>query len=200
MPPIFRPFEVAREPGRLLFVGDTEDENKGFRLLLRAVRSVRERLPCNLTVVCRAGSHRAQRLVRELGLFGCVTFLEELPVEQLVCQYNRAQVLVSPSLYEGFGLPALEAQACGTPVVATTVGAMVDVIEDGTSGLLVPPGDVPALAAAIEGLLPDVDRCLAMGAVGRERALQRYSWREAAERTVAVYDSARRSRAAAGAR
>jgi glycosyltransferase involved in cell wall biosynthesis len=111
-------------------------------------------------------------------------------------QYNRAQLVVSPSLYEGFGLPAAEALACGTPVVATTVGALREIVEDGASGLLVRPGQVEPLAAALRTLLDDPWRCRAMGGAGARRVRERFSWRRAAQEMSAIYEQAVASRKA----
>ena len=83
--------------------------------------------------------------------------------------YNRTQVVVSPSLYEGFGLPAVEAMACGVPVVATRAGALSEIIEDGVTGILVPPADSGALSEALRLLLSDPELCRRMGR-GRPRA------------------------------
>jgi glycosyltransferase involved in cell wall biosynthesis len=114
--------------------------------------------------------------------------LEGLSTEELVRQYNRAQLLVSPSLYEGFGLPAAEALACGTPVVATTAGALPEIVEEGVSGLLVPPGDAPPLANAIQVLLEDPERSRTMGTAGARRMRERFSWRRTAEETLSLYE------------
>jgi glycosyltransferase involved in cell wall biosynthesis len=188
-PDIFRPLPgVEHELNRVLFVGHTEDKNKGFRYLLEALRVLRGQVPYHLRVVHRPGSREAPRLIQELGLQGRATFLEQLTTDQLVEQYNRAQLLVSPSLYEGFGLPAAEAMACGTPVVATTAGALREIVEDGVSGLLVPPGRVEPLAEAVRTLLEDPARCRAMGEAGARRARERFSWRRTAEETVALYE------------
>ncbi len=145
--------------------------------------------------------------MQELGLHGRVTFLEQLSTEELVRQYNRAQLLVSPSLYEGFGLPAAEAMACGTPVVATTAGALREIVGDGVSGTLVPPGEVEPLAEAIRTLLEDPERCRTMGEAGARQVRERFSWRRTAEETLALYEEvlarpavAHRSAARAGAK
>jgi glycosyltransferase involved in cell wall biosynthesis len=185
---IFRPLELPREPNSLLFVGNSEDTNKGIRYLLEALRLLRDELRFHLTIVQWPGSVRAPRLVRQLGLHSRVTFRQHLTTEELVCQYNRAQVMVSPSLCEGFGLPAAEAQACGTPVIATTASAFPEVVQDGVTGLLVPPADARALAEAIRMLLADPERCRALGEAGRRRMVERFSWRRAGEETVALYE------------
>ena len=186
---VFRPLEgVSPEPNSVLFVGNSEDRNKGIRFLLHALRLLRSQVPFHLTVVHRPASHQAPRLVRKLGLHGRVTFLQGLTTEELVRQYNRAQLLVSPSLYEGFGLPAAEALACGTPVIATTAGALPEIVEEGVSGLLVPPGDAASLANAIQTLLDDPERCKTMGTAGARRMRERFSWRRTAEETLSLYE------------
>ncbi|MCH7717971.1 MAG: glycosyltransferase family 4 protein [Chloroflexi bacterium] len=195
---LFRPLEdVTPEPNSLLFVGNSEDRNKGIRYLLEALASLRGQASCHLTVVHRPRSHEAPRLARQLGLQGQVTFLEALSREELVRQYNSAQLLVCPSRYEGFGLPAAEAMACGTPVVATTAGALPEIIEDGATGLLVPPADVESLAGAIRTLLEQPERCRSMGEAGVRRVRERFSWRRTAEETVALYEELLGRRAAA---
>jgi glycosyltransferase involved in cell wall biosynthesis len=202
---VFRPLEdVQPEPRRVLFVGNSEDRNKGIRYLLRALRLLRGQVPFHLRVVHHPGSKGAPRLVQQLGLHGRVTFMEQLSTEELVHQYNRAQLLVSPSLYEGFGLPAAEALACGTPVVATTAGALQEIVEDGVSGLHVPPGQVEPLAEAIRTLLEDPGQCRVMGEAGARRIRERFSWERTARETLALYEEVlagpRRADAAAPAR
>ena len=145
-------------------------------------------MPFHLTVVHHPGSKGAPRLVQQLGLHGRVTFLEQLSTEELVREYNRAQLLVSPSLYEGFGLPAAEALACGTPVIATSAGALPEIVEEGVSGVLVPPGRVAPLAKAIASLLDQPERCAEMGVSGARRIRERFSWRRTAEETLAIYE------------
>ncbi len=185
---VFRPLEdVQPEPNRILFVGNSEDRNKGIVFLLRALRRLRGDVPFHLRVIHHPGSKGALRLVQELGLQGRVSFLESLSTGDLVGQYNKAQLFVSPSLYEGFGLPAAEAQACGTPVVATTAGALAEIVEDGVTGELVRPGDEVALAAAIRSMLQDPSHCRSMGEAGARRIGERFSWLRTAEETLALY-------------
>jgi glycosyltransferase involved in cell wall biosynthesis len=97
------------------------------------------------------------------------------------------QILVSPSLYEGFGLPAAEAMACGTAVIATTAGAFPEFIRDGETGVLVPPGDPDALASAIKTLLADSARCRTMGAAASKHIRRDFTWERTARETVDLY-------------
>jgi glycosyltransferase involved in cell wall biosynthesis len=184
----FRPLEIEREQGRVLYVGHAEAASKGVRYLIEALHILGARAPVRLTIVQPPGAKKARALANEFGLSDRVTLLEQISTEELVLQYNQAQLFVSPSLVEGFGLPAAEAMACGTSVIATTAGSFPEVIEDGVTGLLVPPADAKALADAIERLLGDPQRCHAMGVAGHQRVLQRFTWRRTAEETLAVYE------------
>jgi glycosyltransferase involved in cell wall biosynthesis len=188
---IFRPLAShPRIPGRVVATASADVPLKGLVPLLQAMARVRrERLDSELVVVGkpREGGTVA-RLIGELGLGGSVRFVNGLPECELVELYAGAEVAVVPSLYEGFSLPAVEAMACAVPVVATTAGALPEVVgRDGDSGLLVPPGDAGALAAAIGRMLEDPDLRSRTGRSGRARVLERFSWRRAAERTVELY-------------
>jgi len=198
----FRPLEARREPGSILFVGNSDDRNKGAKYLLEALALLKDRGDWHLTVVDRPTAWTVPTLSRELGIADRVTLTGRLEVDELVRRYNTTEVFVSPSLYEGFGLPAAEAMACGAPVVATTAGAFPEVIESGTSGLLVPPRDAPALADAIERLLDDFVLRRKLGRAARQRIADHFSWREAAVRTLAVYQDviSRRRVARSGSR
>ncbi len=194
---VFRPLEAGRRPDGLLYVGNSDDRNKGARYLIEAAAILRDRgVAFHLSFVDRPGAETAPRMVAELGLGDRVTFVNQeraarglprLSDEELARAYNEAQVVVSPSLYEGFGLPAAEAQACGTPVVATTAGAFPEVIADGETGVLVPPGDAGALAGAIERLLGDAGLRTSMGAAGARRVEEQFSWRACAQHTSSLY-------------
>jgi glycosyltransferase involved in cell wall biosynthesis len=196
---VFRPLEVPKRPGMVLFVGNSEDRNKGAKFLIEAVRILKDRgIDFHLVFKDRLDAEMAPRLADQLGVRDRLTFVGRLPVDELARLYNEAEVLVSPSVYEGFGLPAAEANACGTPVVATTAGAFPEVIADGETGILVPPADPRALADAIASLLADPARRRAMGGAGARRIAERFSWRACAQKTAALYDdvlSSRRSRA-----
>jgi len=102
--------------------------------------------------------------------------------------YSTKTILVMSSLHEGFGLPAAEAMACETPVVATTAGALPEVAGDEGAAILVPPKDPAALAEAISSLLRDKKKRAAMGKKGRSRAAERFAWPVAARNTLRVYE------------
>ncbi len=178
-----------RERGRLIVVSNTADRKKGVLYLLRAVRKLREEIDVKLTIVDRGrpDNDYTPSLVDRLGLNGCVEFTGKVSTEEMVRHYSRAEVAVVPSLYEGFGLPAAEAMACGVPVVSTTAGALPEVVGDNGCGMLVPPRDPDAIAAAVRRLLTDEGLRNEMGRKGRQRVEQMFSWRAAAEKTLEVY-------------
>jgi glycosyltransferase involved in cell wall biosynthesis len=187
---IFRPSdEDERCPGALLFVGNAEDYNKGVVYALRAMALLPASANAHLYLVGGpAGEQRvAPAEIARLGIGDRVTVVGRVGEGELVRWYRRAQALVSPSLYEGFGLPAAEAMACGMPVIATSAGALPEVVADGETGVIVRPGDERALAAAMASLLADRERCRAMGAAGRERVVERFTWQRNARELEALY-------------
>jgi glycosyltransferase involved in cell wall biosynthesis len=195
---IFRRLEqVERVPNRLVIVGKAEDRKKGVPFLLEAVRLLKDDVDVNVCVVGGQGPDGyGARLVEELGIGDRVTFTGQLDTEELVRLYSSAEIAVTASLYEGFGLPAAEAMACGTPVIASRAGALPEVVGEDGSGVLVPPADPPALAAAIKDLLSDDALRLKMGEAARRRIEQRFSWEVAARETVGVYEELLPARAA----
>jgi len=132
-----------------------------------------------------------------------VVFHRGIETSAITRLYAQGQVACVPSLYEGFSLPAIEAMACGVPLVASSGGALPEVVgPDGGAGLLVAPGDAEALAAALARVLDDAGLRARLGAAGRARVLERFTWRQCAEATVAHYrwaieDHARRTQGAA---
>jgi glycosyltransferase involved in cell wall biosynthesis len=184
----FRPMNrEAKKPQTLLFVGNTDDAKKGIDYLLQAMTLLPDSVA--LTVVDDGApfkAHAPQR-VQKLGLTSRVTFTGKISAENLRGLYNTAEVVVLPSLYEGFGLPAAEAMACGTPVVASRAGALPEVVGEPGGGILVPPRDPQALAAAILKILGDEAVRKKMGVLGRQRVESLFTWPKVAERTVEVY-------------
>jgi glycosyltransferase involved in cell wall biosynthesis len=188
---LFRPLPaVAREPGRIIVTNSADMPLKGLTHLLGAVPEILKRR--NHIRVAVIGTPRpggaVERLVGELGIGRWVEFTGRISDEEFVAQYARAAVAVVPSIYEGFGLPAGEAMACAVPVVATTGGALPEVVGD--AGLLVPPADPQALAAAILRLLSDPGAAAGLGRAGFDRVHRHFTWRQAAERTVSIYREA----------
>jgi starch synthase len=110
-----------------------------------------------------------------------------LAKREVIQLLSHATVFACPSLYEPLGIVNLEAMACGTAVVASEVGGIPEVVADGVTGLLVPPDDPEALAAALNELIRDPSRARSMGQAGRDRAVAEFSWTTVAQRTAALY-------------
>ena len=185
---LFRPdAQVPRVPGEILCVGRTSDPNKGVAFLVRALA----KLPPDVRLVLVDEDHPlhdARKLAAKLGVAPeRLRITGRVETDQLVRLYQRASLVVVPSLYEGFGLPAAEAMACGAPVVASRAGALPEVMETGGGGLLVAPGDPDALAKGIATLLEQPEARARLGAEARARIVAAYSWPRIAERTAALY-------------
>jgi len=188
---VFRPLPgIAREPGRIIATNSADTPLKGLAHLLAAVAEIsRSRNHFKLVVIGEPKKNGAvERLVRELGIAPRVEFTGRIDAAELVRHYARAAAAVIPSLYEGFGLPAGEAMACGVPVISTTGGALPEVVGD--AGLLVPPADPAALAAAIRRILDHPDEGRVLGQRGLARVGLNFTWRRAAELTVSAYREA----------
>jgi len=190
-PEMFLPVEgVERKPGMFITTASADVAMKGLRYLLEAVAKLRtERPEITLTVIGKAkpGGESA-RTIDELGLSDVVTFVSGVSDERIVELYSEAEVAVVPSLYEGFSLPAIEAMSCAIPLVATTGGAVPEVVgPDNETAFLVPPGDSEALASKLAYVLdhPEVGR--QVGIAGRQRVIDHWSWRHTAEKTVDEY-------------
>jgi glycosyltransferase involved in cell wall biosynthesis len=188
---LFRPLpEVAPVPGRLVTTASADVTMKGLSYLLEALAKIRtEREDAHLVVIGRrkAGG-KSDETIRRLGLEDAVEFVTGVPEERIIELYAEAQMAVVPSLYEGFSLPAIEAMACGTPLVATSGGALPEVVgRDGDTALVVAPGDSDALAAKIRWAYDQPDLRATVGQRGRQRVVDQWSWRHTAERTVEQY-------------
>jgi glycosyltransferase involved in cell wall biosynthesis len=188
---LFRPLPgIEREPGRIIVTNSADMPLKGLTHLLAAVAAARTKRPrLQLTVIGSPNRNGAvERMVAELGIGPWVYFTGRIDDDALVRHYARASLAVVPSVYEGFGLPAGEAMACAVPVISTTGGALPEVVGD--AGILVPPADPAALAAAIVELLSRPELAAELGRRGLARVHRHFSWRRAAQKTVAVYREA----------
>ncbi|MFB7617623.1 glycosyltransferase family 4 protein [Kitasatospora sp. NPDC056181] len=184
---------VRRVPGRIVTTSSADVPLKGLVYLVEALAKVRTERDAHLVVVGKPQKERGPvaDAVRRFGLEEHIEFRSGLTDQELVDLYRSAEVACVPSLYEGFSLPAAEAMATATPLVATTGGAIPEVAgPDGESCLAVPPGDADALAAALGRLLDDPELRVALGGAGRERVLERFTWQRAAELTVEGYRAA----------
>jgi D-inositol-3-phosphate glycosyltransferase len=194
----------------VLFVGRIE-QIKGIDVLLDALGLLFKRRPDLRGEVCLLVVGGAldpgddapetekvkelRRMVHQHRMEDSVDFVGSVDQQRLALWYSAADVCAVPSLTESFGLVALESMACGTPVVATRVGGLQTVVEDGESGLLVPPGDHAALAEAIEQVLMDHRLRMHLAHGARERA-EGFTWHRVGDGIEAVYDRALAERAA----
>ncbi|WP_329342165.1 glycogen synthase [Streptomyces sp. NBC_00663] len=187
---------VGLDPDRpfVLFVGRITRQ-KGVPHLLRAVRDID---PAAQVVLC-AGAPDTPEIDREFReLYEELSRVREgvhwipqmLPRPDVIQLLTHAAVFVCPSVYEPLGIVNLEAMACGTPVVASKVGGIPEVVDDGKTGLLVPVDDdfEPALARALDSVLGDPEGARRMGEAGRERAVGEFGWDAVARRTVRLYE------------
>jgi glycogen synthase len=178
------------KPPYVLFVGRITDQKGIFHLLDAAPR-----LPANVQVVLCASAPDTpeieQRLRRRVAEMPNVLWINEMvPVPVVTQLYSHCAVFACPSVYEPFGLINLEAMACETPVVASAVGGILEVVEDGKTGILVPPAQPDALAAALGRVLANPTAAREMGRAGRKRVEEKFSWASVAERTEQVYADA----------
>ena len=189
---VFRPYEdVEKRPGRLMVTTSSDVAMKGLVPLLEAVAKLRVEREVDLVVIGRPRPEgRVAHAIERLGLGDIVTTVSGVSDEELARLYGEAEVAIVPSLYEGFSLPAIEAMSCALPVVATTGGALPEVLgRDGDCGLLVAPNDPDALVAAIRTLLDEAALRARLGAHGRERVTRRFTWEVTARGTAACYDA-----------
>ncbi|MFC9132278.1 glycogen synthase [Streptomyces sp. NPDC057099] len=178
----------------VLFVGRITRQ-KGVPHLLRAVRDID---PAAQVVLC-AGAPDTPEIDQEFReLFGELSRVRDgvfwiprmLPRPEVIQLLTHAALFVCPSVYEPLGIVNLEAMACGTPVVASAVGGIPEVVDDGRTGLLVPAGDdfEAGLARAMDTVLGDPETAGRMGVAGRERAVGEFGWDAVARRTVQLYE------------
>jgi glycosyltransferase involved in cell wall biosynthesis len=188
---LFKPVDSVKPiPGRLVTTASADVAMKGLKFLLEALAKLRtERDDVHLVVIGRRKPGGASdETIKTLGLEDHVEFVTGVPEERIIELYSEAQLAVVPSLYEGFSLPAIEAMSCGTPLVATTGGAIPEVVgKDGDTALLVEPGNSEALAAKLRWALDEPDLRATVGARGRKRVIDQWSWMHTAKKTVEQY-------------
>ncbi|MEU9983247.1 glycosyltransferase family 4 protein [Streptomyces sp. NPDC050856] len=192
---------VAEVPGRIVTTSSADVPLKGLVHLVEALAKLRTENPAAHLVVVgrRAEDGPVAQAIEQYGLADAVRFVKGITDAELVDLVRSAQVACVPSLYEGFSLPAAEAMATATPLVATTGGAIPEVAgPDGQTCLAVPPGDAGALSAALARLLGEGGSELRarLGAAGRARVLERFTWARAAQGTAELYREAITARGA----
>jgi glycosyltransferase involved in cell wall biosynthesis len=189
-PELFRPVEgVERVPGRIITTASADVAMKGLVHLLEAAAKVRAERHIEIVIIGKPkeGS-KTEDTLRRLGLEDVVQFVSGVSDQRIVELYSEAELACVPSLYEGFSLPAIEAMSCSTPLIATTGGALPEVC--GTHNetcLLVPPGDSDALAGMISTALANPALRDRVGAAGRQRVIDHWSWRHTALKTIDQY-------------
>ena len=189
--------DTKRSETNLLCVGRSADPNKGIRNLIQSLA----RLPAQITLTLvddDSPENQVRRWAREVGVEDRLQLTGRVDAGELVELYRRAAIVVVPSRYEGFGLPAVEAMACETPVVATSAGALPEVIGLTGGGVLTERDDPDAMAATIRSLLENTEARALLAKRGRERVVEKLSWTRIATATAEVYaetvDASRRGR------
>jgi glycosyltransferase involved in cell wall biosynthesis len=188
-PDLFKPLDhVTRRPGRLITTASADVALKGLSYLLEAMAKLRTERDVTLTIIGKPRPGHSMDLIDSYGLAPHIEFVSGVSDERIVELYAEAEMAVVPSLYEGFSLPAIEAMCTGTPLVATDGGALPEVTgTDGDTVLQCPAGDKDALAATIARGLDDAELRARVGAAGRQRVLERWTWKKCAQETVEQY-------------
>jgi glycosyltransferase involved in cell wall biosynthesis len=189
---VFRPYDdVVKKKGRLMVTSSSDVPMKGLVPLLEAIAKLRTERDIDLIVIGQPKKKgRVASTIERLGLGDIVSTISGVSDEELARLYGEAEVAIVPSLYEGFSLPAIEAMSCSVPVVATTGGALPEVVGiSGETGLLVEPNNPEALVEAIGRLLDDAALRERLGRNGRERVMERFTWEVTARGTAACYDA-----------
>jgi glycosyltransferase involved in cell wall biosynthesis len=186
----FRPPTQPRVPGRILAMASADAPLKGIHILLEAFAKLLTERELELVLVTKPKEGGVtEKLIDKLGIGDRVSFANGLTDDELVALMGSAELACVPSLYEGFSLPTAELMACETPLVVSRAGAIPEVVgPDGLCADVVEPGDVGALATAVAALLDDPERRARMGAAGRERVKELFSWSAVAAKTADVLE------------
>jgi glycosyltransferase involved in cell wall biosynthesis len=179
------------EPIIGLFVGRIDSDQKGLHTLVRAVALLSTSLGLQIRLVGEdwGGTEPLRSLAQRLGVSDRLTFVGKLSRAELVEEYAQAQFFVLPSIFEPFGIVLLEAMAAGLPVIASRVGGIPEIVEDGRTGLLVEPGNPGSLAEALRHLCRDEVLRKSMGRRAREHVMP-YDWELIVPRILSVYAEA----------
>ncbi len=184
----FKPLDsVARKPFNIMATASADAPLKGLDYLIKAMALLVPKYPeLGLVVLGKLKEDgQTQKLIKKLGLTSRLRFVSGIETEEIVQLYAESSIVVVPSIYEGFGLPAGEAMACGVPVISTDGGALPEVVGD--SGVIVPTRNETAIADAIENLLEHPEYRNHLGRKGRSRIVERFSWQVAANDMAGLY-------------
>ena len=186
----FVPPTEPRVPGRILAMASADAPLKGISVLLEAFAKLVVERDLELVLVTKPKAGGVpEKLIDRLGIVDRVSFANGLTDDELVALMGSAELACVPSLYEGFSLPTAELMACETPLVVSRAGAIPEVVgPDGLCADVVEPGDVGALTSAVAALLDDPARRAEMGAAGRRRVKELFSWTAVAASTAAVLE------------
>lgn len=179
--------DVQKIPYRIMCTASADQPLKGLKYLLKAVATLRLRYPqLSLLVIGKAkeGGY-TESLIAKTGIGDSVQFVSGISTEQLVRYYNEAEIVVCPSLYEGFGLPAGEAMSCGTAVISSNGGALPEVVGD--AGVIVKAGSEQAIIEAVTDLFENPEKRQQLAAAGRQRILDTFCWNLAAHQFENYY-------------
>ena len=181
--------EVKRNPNLLISAASADVPLKGQRFLIEAYAELLKTRPAlELTVIGRPRKGPTMEIAKRLGVSDRIRYIHDLTHEEMAQAYCSAAIGITPSLYEGFGFPAAEAMASGTPIIVTDGGALPEVVGD--AGVIVPRGDWQALAQAIGDLLDDPKQQAELSAAGISRARDLYHWDRVAERYETIFRKA----------
>ena len=186
----FKPLPaIQRQPYQLITTASADQPLKGTQHLIPALKTLIAEFPeLKLTFIGKPKPQgTTEQLINSMGVAQHIEFLHGVDNAEIVRRYATASLAIVPSEYEGFGLPAAEAMACGVPVVSTDGGALSEVVGD--AGVVVPHSDPTALADAIAELLRDPSRQARLGQAGRQRMLDHFSWDASAVALTRLYDT-----------